>query len=50
MDKSQTKIRRMSDRKCDDFVPGTPTSRLALVWPLTCEAASLSKNHDVKQR
>ena len=33
----------------DSFVPGTPAERIAMVWPLTVEAASLSKRYDVEQ-
>ena len=32
------------------LVPGAPAARIALVWPLTREVASLSKRHNVKQR
>jgi len=40
----------MSDRRNDDFVPGTPADRISLVWPLTREIASLSKKHDAERR
>jgi hypothetical protein len=30
----------------DSFVPGTPAERIAMVWPLTAETASLSKQYD----
>ena len=45
-----TRIGRTTDKRNDDYVPGSPSSRLSLVWPLTQEVASLSKRHDVKQR
>ena len=32
-----------------DFVPGSMAYRLGLVWPLTQEAASLSKRYDVNK-
>jgi hypothetical protein len=50
MDRTYTVKSRMSDTKCDDFVPGTPAERIGLVWPLTCEVASLSKYHDAERR
>lgn len=50
MNKNITTIGRISEERNNDFVSGSPTSRIALVWPLTEEVASLSKRHDVKQR
>ena len=50
MDRKHTAIFRMSDRRNDDFVPGTPADRISLVWPLTREIASLSKRHDAERR
>lgn len=50
MDRQHTAKHRMSDRRHDDFVPGTPAERIALVWPLTLEAVSLSKRYDAEQR
>lgn len=41
---------RMSDRRNDSFVPGSPAMRIALVWPLTLEAASLSARVDAERR
>lgn len=43
-------LSRMSDVRRDDLVAGTPAERIALVWPLTREVASLSKRHDAEQR
>ena len=40
----------MKEERDTDFVPGAPAARIALVWPLTREVASLSKRHNVKQR
>jgi hypothetical protein len=34
----------------DSFVPGTAAERIAMVWPLTVEAYSLSGKYDVEQR
>lgn len=48
MDRQHTKLKRLSDRD-DDFVPGTMAERIALVWPLTVEAASLSKRYDAER-
>ena len=47
MNRSVTRVGRMGDENSYDFVPGSPESRLSLVWPFTREAASLSKYHDV---
>jgi hypothetical protein len=50
MNRKHIAIYRMSDRRNEDFVPGTPVDRIGLVWPLTKEIASLSKKHDVERR
>ena len=50
MNRKITAIYRMSERRYDDLVPGTPADRISLVWPLTREIASLSKKHDVERR
>ena len=51
MDRGITKTMRMADQNArDDYVPGTPQSRLALVWPLTREVAALSKKHHAERR
>ena len=50
MNRKHTAIHRMSDRRNDDFVPGTPAERLSLVWPLTRDLASLSKKYDAERR
>jgi len=50
MNRKHTTIYRMSDRRNDGFVPGTPADRVSLVWPLTREIASLSKKHDAERR
>jgi hypothetical protein len=34
----------------NSFVPGSAAERLAMVWPLTAEAFSLSGKYDVEQR
>ncbi|WP_461256895.1 hypothetical protein [Treponema sp. R80B11-R83G3] len=39
-----------SDHHNSGYVPGSANDRVALVWPLTCEAVSLSKKYDVEQR
>jgi hypothetical protein len=43
-------LSRMQDVRRDDLVPGTSAERIALVWPLTREVASLSKRHDAERR
>lgn len=50
MNRKHTVIRRMSDRHNDDFVPGSPSERIAFVWPLTREAVSLNKGQDAQRR
>lgn len=50
MDKSVTKLGRLGMVDDNGFVPGSPSSRLALVWPLTQELTSLSKKYDAKRR
>ena len=50
MDRKLTKVSRLAETRCDDYVPGSPSSRIGLVWPLTKEVVSLSRNHNVKQR
>lgn len=42
MDRSRVAKYRMSERRDDSYVPGTPAERMALVWELTREIASLS--------
>jgi len=48
MDKRITVIHQ-SDHRNSGYVPGTAEERISLVWPLTCEAVSLSKKYDVEQ-
>ena len=50
MNKTVTRLGKMGDINNDDFVPGSPSSRLGLIWPLTQEVTSLSKDHDAKRR
>jgi probable addiction module antidote protein len=50
MDRMHTAKHRMTSRRHDDFVPGTPEKRILLVWPLTQEIASLSMKHGVERR
>jgi hypothetical protein len=50
MDRKHTVKYRMSDVRHDAAVPGTPAERIALVWPLTRELASLSKHLDAERR
>jgi len=49
MDKSISIIHK-SDHRNSGYVPGSANDRVTLVWPLTCEAVSLSKKYDVEQR
>jgi len=48
MDKRITVIRQ-ADPENSGYVPGTGEERISMVWPLTCEAVSLSKKCDVEQ-
>jgi hypothetical protein len=51
MDRSRIRVRRLTDpAEEDDFVPGTAAERIAMVWPLTVEIASLDKRIDVHQK
>jgi hypothetical protein len=50
MNRSVTRTGRLSEQSNDDFVPGSPASRIQLVWILTREAASLSRWHDAERR
>jgi hypothetical protein len=43
-------VRKSDERPSDDYVDGTPESRIAMVWPITEELASLSPKHNVEQR
>lgn len=50
MNRGVTKTLRTADQKTlNDYVPGTPQSRLAMVWPLTREVAALNKHYDVER-
>lgn len=50
MDRKRVAIFHNGEPADDGFVPGTPEERIALVWPLTVEAVSLSKKYDAKRR
>ncbi len=50
MNRLQKAKYQMTEHRDGDFVSGTPAERIALVWPLTREVASLSKRYNVKQR
>ena len=50
MERTVTAKYKITDRRNDDFVPGTPEERIALVWVLTREIASLNKKYDVERR
>ena len=49
MERTVTAKYRITDPRNDDFVPGTPAERIALVWTLTREIASLNKKYDVER-
>ncbi len=44
MDRTYTLTLRMTDVRANEIVRGTPAERISLVWPLTREVVSLSKN------
>ena len=50
MKRDAIKVGRVAEDAGDDYVPGTPGSRISLVWPLTREVVSLSRDHDVERR
>ncbi|MAT39173.1 MAG: hypothetical protein CL946_06185 [Ectothiorhodospiraceae bacterium] len=51
MDRKQITKRTLSDLERDyGYVPGTPEEQIAMVWPLTREACSLSKEYDAERR
>lgn len=50
MDRKHTTLRRITDHRNDDYVPGSPEDRIGLVWPLTREVTSLSAKYDAEQR
>lgn len=50
MKREHTVRSRLAERRADDFVPGSPAERIALVWPLTREIVSLSTRYDAEQR
>lgn len=50
MDRTRTSLFKMTDKRNDDYVPGTPEERILMIWPLTCEVASLSKKYDTERR
>lgn len=50
VDRSHVRMNPGNHTSHADFVPGSMASRVALVWPLTREAASLSKRHDAERR
>ena len=50
MDRKHTAIYQMSDRRNDDFSPGTSADSIGLVRISTKEIISLSKKHNAKQR
>ena len=50
MNRKHTTIYRMLDRRNNDYVPGSPSYRLSLVWPLTRQVVSFSKRYDAERR
>lgn len=50
LDRTQTRKGRLGDPDDGGYVPGTMQERVAMVWPLTVEACSLSGRYDVERR
>jgi len=50
MDRSLITLKNIHDPDDYGFVPGTPESRLALVWALTKEACSLNQAFNAERR
>ena len=50
MNREYTDKYKMTDARDVDYVPGTPESRILLVWPLTKEISCLSEKHDAERR
>lgn len=47
---AEKKIKVGEENVLDDFVPGTMSERLEMVWPLTVEIVSLARIYNVEQR
>lgn len=50
MNREHTKLERNPDSMKSGIIPGSMAERIALVWPLTHEVASISKKHDAERR
>lgn len=50
MDRTVATLSREHEGPRASFVPGTPASRISMVWPLTREVSSLSRRHDAERR
>ena len=50
MDKTRTRLSRMSDKHRVDGVHGTAEERIGMVWLLTLELACLNKDFDAERR
>ena len=50
MNRSPVNVIRQGADPGNNYVPGSMEYRLSLVWPLTCEVASLCENMDVERR
>ena len=42
VDRSKARLLRMSESDDSGYVEGTPSERIAMVWPLTCQVLPLS--------
>ncbi len=50
MKRNITAMYKVSEIRNDNYVPGSPSELLGMVWPLTREVASLSSDHDAERR
>jgi hypothetical protein len=51
MDKNYVRLLKVGEETVlDDFVPGTMSERILMVWPLTAEIVSLTGKYDAEQR
>ncbi len=50
MNRNFTRLGNISDRRNDEYVPGSMSYRISLVWPLTEEVTSLSNKYNAERR
>lgn len=50
MNRTVTRMGKIGDERNDEYVSGSISSRISLVWPLTKEVTSLSNKYNVERR